>query len=190
MLPLSRKYDYLESAPHPQKPPYLCRAPACLHRHLQVITVCVAAAPAEKSNSQVISTGSCSCIPWDGKQAFRHQARRKMPSLGLISLLCLIKLNLSQIYLHLITVRILWESHGPHRLNEMSPIFLGFSDEVGTKRTRAFSKGTVFMSSALTWWFVSKCSGGDEVCPACFKIQGKKQSDELEGVGENVFSQA
>lgn len=65
-------------------------------------------------------------------------------------------------------------------LTEMPPIFLAFSDEIHGKRTRGLPQGTAFIFSALAWWFMSKISGHalgpDEVFPACFKIQGKKNS--------------
>lgn len=100
---------WLFMTPHPSKTSTSLQSP-CLHAQTPAgDTVCVAAAPAEKPNPQLISSGM--------ENRLLDQARRKMPSLGLISLLCLINLKLSQIYLHLITVTHLRESHWASQQN-------------------------------------------------------------------------
>lgn len=97
----------------PQKPPSL-QSP-CLHAQTFADDHCVHSS----SPSREIKTLRWYPLGRQGAAAassgvenrLLDRARRKMPSLGLISLLCLINLKLLQMYLHLITVNHLREYH-------------------------------------------------------------------------------
>lgn len=144
MLPPSRKYDYLDSALHPPKASIpaepllahtICRWSLCVGQQLQQTNQTLRWYPQGGQGAAAASSGI--------ENWLLDQARRKMLSPGLISLLCLVNLKLSQIYLHLITVTHLREYH-PASQQNTTKIFCTWAD---------LGKNT-FSRSGCPWFMV------------------------------------